>query len=64
MWLFSSLANRQAWSGDVHVGVSLRLPLEDQRLKTLLDRLRSAGEGPFTRLDREYTPEDLDSATG
>jgi hypothetical protein len=58
----SSRANRHAWSGDVHFGVSLRLPVEDKRLKALLERLRAAGEEPFTRLDREHSPEELDSA--
>jgi hypothetical protein len=58
----SSRANRHAWSGDVHFGVSLRLPVEDRRLTALLERLRAAGKEPFTRLDREYSPEELDSA--
>jgi hypothetical protein len=58
----SSRANRHAWSGDLHFGVSLRLPVEDERLKILLERLRAAGEQPFTRLDREHSPEELDSA--
>jgi hypothetical protein len=58
----TSRANRHAWSGDVHFGVSLRLPVEDERLNTLLKQLRAAGEEPFTRLDREYSLEELDSA--
>lgn len=58
----TSRANRHAWSGDVHFGVSLRLPVEDERLDTLLKRLRAAGEEPFTRLDREHGLEELDSA--
>ena len=40
----SSRANRHAWMGDLHFGVYLRLPVEDERLKILLERLRAAGE--------------------
>ena len=58
----SSRANRHAWNGDVHFGVSLRLPVEDKRLTALLERLRAAGQEPFTRLDREHSPQELDSA--
>ncbi len=31
--------NRHAWTGDLHHGVSLRLPVEDARIGLLLDRL-------------------------
>jgi hypothetical protein len=40
-------ANRDAWSGDLHRGVYLRLPVEDQRVSILLDRLRQKGVAPY-----------------
>lgn len=54
--------NRDAWRGKLHFGVSLRLPVEDPRLAPLLRRVRAAGETPFTRLDREHSQQELDSA--
>jgi rRNA maturation protein Nop10 len=44
------------------LGPYLRLPVEDARLQPLLDRLRDMGVKPFTRLDREHTAVELDSA--
>ena len=58
----SAPANRNAWLGDSHFGVSIRLPSEDEGLKTLLTKLRTRGIAPFTRVDREYTTEELDRA--
>lgn len=58
----SSRANRGAWSETLHTGVSLRLHVEDKRLPALLERLRAAGNVPFTRLDREYSSDELDAA--
>ena len=58
----SDRANRHSWSGDLHYGVSVRLPAEDPRLRGLLDRLRQRNVEPFTRIDREYSRMDLDRA--
>ncbi len=58
----ASRTHQHTWSGDVHAGVSLRLPVEDERLNTLLTRLRAAGVTPFTRWDREHSQDELDSA--
>jgi hypothetical protein len=55
-------ANRHAWLGDHHTGVYLRLPVQDPRLPLLLDRLRTEGVEPGTRIDREYTADELDAA--
>lgn len=57
-----SRLNRHAWVGDVHFGVHLRLPLQDERLSRLLERLRADGINVSTRLDREYSKEELDAA--
>ena len=54
--------NRHSWLGEIHLGVSLRLPWNDQRLHVLLDRLREHGIEPFTRVDREYSRQELDQA--
>lgn len=54
--------NRHAWLGDIHLGVSLRLPKEDARLQRLLTRLAERGVDPFTRIDRTYTAAELDNA--
>jgi len=48
----SSPLNRHAWQNDIHFGVSLRLPLQDDRLNSLLERLRIDGVKVYTRLDR------------
>ncbi|WP_291984797.1 hypothetical protein [Luteitalea sp.] len=58
----ASPANRNAWFGESHSGVSLRLPVEDSRLEALLQRLQQRKVAPFTRLDREYSVRELDSA--
>src|SRR6187402_3275503 len=55
-------ANRNTWSGDLHHGVYVRLPVEDQRISILLDQLHRRGVEPFTRIDREYSRLDLDQA--
>lgn len=55
-------ANRHAWMGDLHTGVHIRLRVEDERLHALLERLRSANVHTLTRLDREHTERELDSA--
>lgn len=54
--------NRNAWLGDTHLGVSVRLPKEDARLQRLLTRLTERGVDPFTRMDRSYTAAELDNA--
>src|SRR5690349_17637057 len=55
-------ANRHSSLGEIHFGVSLRLPWSDPRLHALLDRLRENGVEPFTRVDREYSAQELDEA--
>jgi hypothetical protein len=55
-------ANRHAWANGLHTGVSLRLPSSDDRIYTLRDWLRQREVDVFTRLDREYTKQDLDRA--
>jgi len=55
-------ANRHAWLGDIHTGVSLKLRSEDPRLGRLLDALDEKGIKPFTRVERHYASRDLDSA--
>jgi len=54
--------NKHAWIGDTHHSVSLRLCLEDDRLRRLLERLRTDGVSVYTRFDREYSRLELDSA--
>ena len=58
----SARANRHAWLGDVHFGVWIRLPRQDERLQRLLNRLAERGVEPFTRIDREYTESELNGA--
>jgi hypothetical protein len=58
----SDRANRNAWSGELHHGVNVRLPVEDERIKILLDQLHQRGVEPFTRIDREYSGWELDQA--
>jgi hypothetical protein len=54
--------NRHSWLGDLHTGVSIRLPFDDPRLHELLNRLSDFPIDPFTRLDREYSRKELDAA--
>lgn len=58
----SERANRHAWRGNQHTGASLRLPADDERLQRLLTRLRARLIVPFTRVDREYSKQELDAA--
>ena len=58
----SSRLNRHAWVGKIHFGVSVRLPLQDERLNLLMERLQNDGVKIYTRLDREYSKLELDSA--
>jgi hypothetical protein len=54
--------NRHAWVNGIHFGVNLRLPVQDERLTKLLDKLKYDGVNVFTRFDREYSDKDLDAA--
>jgi hypothetical protein len=54
--------NRHSWLEDIHLGVSVRLPTSDERLAVLLQELQELGVEPWTRLDREYSPAELDAA--
>jgi hypothetical protein len=58
----SDRANRNSWSGELHLGVYVRLPVEDQRIKILLEQLHQRGVEPFTRIDREYSGWELEQA--
>ena len=58
----SAPANRHAWLGGLHRGVSLRLPADDGRLGRLLDQLTARQVDPLTRLDREFSQQELDRA--
>ena len=58
----SARANRHAWLGNLHAGVAIRLPSDDERLQRLLTRLRARLIDPFTRVDREYSKQELDDA--
>jgi hypothetical protein len=55
-------ANRHAWLEEVHTGVRVRLPTNDERLQRLLNRLAERGVTPFTRIDREYSDSELNEA--
>ena len=53
---------RNVWRGELQPGVYIRLPSDDERLQKLLAKLRSRGVVPFTRIDREYSEEELNRA--
>lgn len=60
----SSHVNRDSWrSRDLHHGVILRLPIDDARIHYLVHLLRERGCDPFTRVDREHSTRELDSAS-
>jgi len=54
--------HRNVWRGELQPGIYLRLPSDDERLQGLLANLRVRGVVPFTRIDREYSTEELDRA--